>query len=71
MATFKVLSVSKPYLTLRVTVDGVVYDQQIITELEGEALQSFLQYYADDYELGLMLQKEAAVESLVEESIYE
>ena len=71
MATFSVLKVNKPYLVVRVSVDGVDYEQQIITVLEGVVLEKSLQEYADDYELGLMLQKEAALEPVIEESTYE
>ena len=50
MATFAVLESAAPYYAVRVAFDGKGFDQLLTSAHNGNALQSQLQAYADEYE---------------------
>jgi hypothetical protein len=49
MAEFELAASQPPYYTVRVFFDGLCFEQQILSEKKGKALQAQLQAYADDY----------------------
>ena len=50
MATVTVLDNEKPYYKIRVSFNGLDFEQNIISSKTGAALQTQLQGYADEYE---------------------
>lgn len=52
MATVTVLDNAKPYYKIRVSFNGMDFDQNIVSAKTGAALQTQLQAYADEYEAG-------------------
>jgi hypothetical protein len=50
MATLAVLESAAPYYAVRVAFDGREFNQLLTSDNNGNALQSQLQAYADEYE---------------------
>jgi hypothetical protein len=50
MAKFKILSNDKPYIRVLVEFDGLQFEQQVVSNKTGTALEEQLQSYADEYE---------------------
>jgi hypothetical protein len=49
----EILSSSGDYHSLRLTIDGKVYEQLIFSKKKGSDLTNFVQAYAEDYASGL------------------
>lgn len=53
MADYQIISQNGPYYTILVTVNGVEYQQTIVSDLKDTALEAFMQSYADAYQSGI------------------
>ena len=53
MAEIEIISQDGIYYTILVTVNGEEYQQTIVTDKTGKALDALLKSYADDYQAGI------------------